>query len=176
MANAGPNQGVKVSAPVQLNGSLSSDPNGLPLTYAWVQVSGAKVVLAGAATVSPSFTAPAKPGALGFTLIVNDGLASSVAALVTVTVNANVNDTVVITIAEYRIAQQRLSITATSTIADGTPVLTLAGYGVNKAGVRMTSAGGGTYTVILSGVPQPASVTVTSSLGGSATSGLTRIR
>jgi len=176
VANAGPNQGVKVGAPVTLNGSLSSDPNGLPITYLWKQVSGPAVVFSGATTVSPTFTAPAKAGVLGFTLTVNNGLLSSTAALVTITVNAAVNDTVVITIAEYRLAQQRLSITATSSIADGTPVLTLVGYGTNKAGVAMTYTGGGIYTVILTGVPQPPTVTVTSSFGGSATSGLTRIR
>jgi len=176
VANAGPNQGVKLPALVQLDGSLSSDPSGLPLTYAWTQVSGPAVTLTGTTTVSPSFTTPPRPGLLGFTLTVSNGLLTSTPALVTVTVNASVSDTVIITIAEYRLAQQRLTINATSTIADGSPVLTLLGYGPNKAGVPMTYVGGGLYTVILTGVAQPDSVTVSSSFGGTATSGLTRIR
>jgi hypothetical protein len=175
-ANAGPDQGVKLPAVVHLDGSLSSDPSGLPLTYAWTQVSGPAVALAASTTVSPSFITPAKPGVLGFTLTVSNGLLTSTPALVTVTVNASANDTVIITLAEYRLAQQRLTLTASSTIADGTPALTLQGYGPNGAGVAMTYAGGGLYTVTLSGVAQPNAVTVTSSFGGSATSGLTRIR
>ncbi len=176
VANAGPNQGVQLPALVHLDGSLSSDPSGLPLTYAWTQVSGPAVALTGPTTVSPTFTTPPKPGLLGFTLTVNNGLLSSTPSLVTVTVNAGVNDAVIITLAEYRLAQQRLTINATSNIADGSPVLTLQGYGPNKAGVPMTYTGGGIYTVILTGVAQPDSVIVTSSFGGTATSGLTRLR
>ena len=176
VANAGTNQGVKVNNAVTLNGSLSSDPNGLPLTYAWVQVSGTPAALTGANTISPTFTAPAAPGVLGFTLTVNNGLLSSAAALVTVTVSANVADTVNITIAEYRIGQQRLTINATSSIVDGTPVLTLAGYGPNGTGVQMTYLGNGLYSVVLTGVAQPATVTVNSSFGGTRTSSLTKLR
>ncbi len=176
VANAGTNQGVKVTNAVTLNGSLSSDPNGLPLTYAWVQVSGTPVVLTGANTVSPTFTAPAAPTVLGFTLTVNNGLLNSAAALVTVTVTANVADTINITVAEYRIGQQRLTVNATSSILDGTPVLTLAGYGPNGTGVQMAYQGNGLYILILSGVAQPATVTVNSSFGGTRTSALTKVR
>jgi len=174
LANAGANQSVKISTPVALNGSLSSDPNGLPLTYAWVQVSGTPVALTGATTANPTFTAPGTIGVLGFTLTVNNGLLSSTPALVTVTVNPNVADTVTITVAEYRVSQQRLTVTASSSVVDGTPVLTLLGFGTN--GVVMPFVGGGLYTVVLSGVAQPATVTVSSSLGGIKTSALTRIR
>ena len=174
-ANAGPAQNVKTGTKVTLNGSLSSDPNGLPLTYAWKQVSGPAVVLTGATTVSPTFTAPAKATSLGFSLTVSDGILTSTASVVTITVSS-ANDTVTITIAEYRAAQQRLTVTASSSITDGTPVLTLLGYGPNGAGVTMPFQGGGLYTVILSGVTQPATVSVSSSLGGSATSALTKIR
>ena len=176
VANAGTNQGVKVNAAVTLNGSLSTDPNGLPLTFTWVQVSGTHVALNGATTVSPTFTAPAAPSTLGFTLTVSNGFVSSAPALVTVTVNPNVADTVNITVAEYRIGQQRLTINATSSILDGTPVLSLLGYGVNGAALPMTYQGNGLYIVILSGVSQPATVTVNSSFGGTRTSALTKLR
>jgi len=176
VANAGANQGVKVNNAVTLSGSLSTDPNGLPLTYTWTQVSGTPVVLTGANTVSPTFTAPAAPSVLGFTLTVNNGLLNSAAALVTVTVNANVADTVNITVAEYRTGQQRLTINATSSILDGTPVLTLMGFGINGTGVPMSYQGNGLYIVVLSGVAQPATVTVNSSFGGTKTSALTKLR
>jgi hypothetical protein len=176
IANAGSSQGVKVLAAVNLNGSLSTDPNGLPLTYAWTQVSGTPVALAGANTVSPSFTAPGAPGVVGFTLVVSDGFVSSAPALVTVTVNPNAADVLNITVAEYRIGQQRLTVNATSSILDGTPVLTLMGFGVNGGGVPMAYQGNGLYLVVLSGVGQPATVTVTSSFGGTKTSALTKLR
>jgi len=44
------------------------------------------------------------------------------------------------------------------------------------APVVMTSLGRGSYTVVLVGVPAVGQVTVASSLGGSATSGITRFR
>ena len=92
------------------------------------------------------------------------------------TVNPNVADTVNITVAEYRTGNQRLTVNATSSILDGTPVLTLMGYGVNGTGVQMTYQGNGLYLVVLSGVSQPATVTVNSSFGGTRTSALTKLR
>jgi hypothetical protein len=175
VANAGPNQTVNPGVLVTLNGSLSSDPNGLPLTYLWQQVSGLPVVLSNATAVKPTFTSPAS-STVGLTLTVNNGFVSSLAALVSVNVNTAGNDAVIITIAEYRTGKQRLTVTATSSIPDGTPILTLVGYGPNGIGIPMPFLGGGLYTVILTGVPIPASVTVTSSLGGSNTSALTAIR
>ena len=175
LAKAGLNQRVKINDLVHLDGSLSTDPNGLPLTYVWLQVSGPAVVLTGATTVAPSFTATAAPGVLGFTLTVSNGLLSSTATLVTVTV-ADQADVVTITGAEYRTGQQRLIITATSSVLDGTPVLMLQGYGPNNAGAQLITTGGGIYTLTLNGVPQPTTVTVTSTFGGSATSPLTRLR
>jgi hypothetical protein len=175
IANAGVNQIKNPGQLVTLNGSLSSDPAGLPLTYQWLQVSGPAVVLSSAAAASPTFTAPAS-GTLGFTLTVSNGFVSSVAAITTVTINTAGADTVIITVAEYRTGKARLTVTATSSITDGTPILKLMGYGVNGSGVQMDFLGGGVYTVVLTGVPQPATVRVDSSLGGTQTSPLTRVR
>jgi hypothetical protein len=175
LANAGPNQTVNPGVLVTLNGSLSSDPAGLPLTYLWHQVSGLPVLLSSATAVSPTFTSPAS-GAVGLTLTVNNGFVTSVAALVTVNVNTAGPDTVIITVAEYRFGKTRLTVTATSSITDGTPFLSLAGYGSNGTGLQMQFLGGGVYTAIVNGVLQPETVTVNSSLGGSQTSPLLTIR
>jgi hypothetical protein len=92
IANAGANQSVASGAAVALDGSLSFDPDGQALTYAWTQVAGTTVPLGGATTAHPTFTAPTVPqGAaaltLTFALVVSDANASSVSATVSVTVN-----------------------------------------------------------------------------------------
>ncbi|MFL5376271.1 MAG: PKD domain-containing protein, partial [Myxococcales bacterium] len=61
IANAGTDQAVASGASVTLDGSASSGPAGLPLTFAWSQSSGPAVVLTGADTATPSFTAPVVP-------------------------------------------------------------------------------------------------------------------
>ncbi|MEQ1800797.1 MAG: PKD domain-containing protein [Gammaproteobacteria bacterium] len=91
VANAGPDQGVSFAAPgvtVQLNGSASSDPSSLPLTYAWeilgfVPSSGnppaSSVVLVNPNTANPSFAVNAADqlGAYTLRLTVNNGTLSA---------------------------------------------------------------------------------------------------
>jgi len=90
VADAGSDQNVNVSALATLDGSASTDPDGhLPLTYGWTQTGGPAVTLTNAALVSPTFTAPASPTVLTFTLIVTDstGLADATPDTVVVTVS-----------------------------------------------------------------------------------------
>lgn len=58
VANAGPNQTVHDAKLVTLDGSLSSDPDHDPLTYAWTQQSGIPVTLSDPGAAKPTFTAP----------------------------------------------------------------------------------------------------------------------
>ncbi|MCY1125457.1 putative Ig domain-containing protein [Frigidibacter sp. RF13] len=95
-ANAGPDQSVASAASVSMTGAGSSDPESQPLSYGWTQTAGPTVTLTGAATASPSFTAPtvawnASAQVLTFQLIVNDGVQNSVADTVDVTVNPAAN-------------------------------------------------------------------------------------
>ena len=96
IANAGVDFSVNEGQTgVALNGSLSSDPDGDPLAYAWTQVSGGTAVtLTGAGTASPTFTAPVVApggGTLSFDLTVTaNGKTSTDTVSVTV-VNVNVN-------------------------------------------------------------------------------------
>ena len=86
VADAGDDSLVCVGETVTLSAAASYDADGDTLTYAWTQTSGASVDLAGANTVSPSFT-PTTSGVLIFTVKVSDGQAVSEAG-VTVTVDA----------------------------------------------------------------------------------------
>ncbi|MBN1260678.1 MAG: DUF11 domain-containing protein [Anaerolineae bacterium] len=89
-ADAGINQTVHPGDVVTLDGSGSADPDGhLPLTYLWTQTGGPQVTLSSATVVAPTFTAPAAPAFLTFSLVVADaqGLASAMPDVVQITVD-----------------------------------------------------------------------------------------
>ena len=82
-----------------------------------------------------------------------------------------------ITNAEYRIGQQRLILSATSSVISPNVDLFLMRYATAAGGTftpvvgadKLTNGGGGLYTMTLVGVPQPAAgavLRVQSSLGG----------
>ena len=82
VANAGSAQTVYVGAIVQLNGSASYDPTGLPLTYSWTfssKPSGSTATLNAATTATPTFVAD-KPGSYTAQLVVNNGYNNSAPA------------------------------------------------------------------------------------------------
>jgi len=93
VANAGANQTVNDTKLVTLDGSAISDPDSDPLTYAWVQQSGAPVTLSNPTAVKPTFTAPvvgASGDTLVFQLTVTDpGLLSSMASTRVTVVHQN---------------------------------------------------------------------------------------
>jgi hypothetical protein len=105
---------------------------------------------------------------------------------------AKVADTVIITSVVYRISKGRLDVSATSSIVQQSPSncsVTNVLPGCMKATLDITNQatgqpyaalmqnlGNGTYTVTFTGIPAPNLVTVTSGNGGTAISGVTRIR
>ena len=88
VANAGQNRSVLTGDTVTLNGSQSRDQDGDPLSYTWQLLSvpvGGQAVLSSLTAVSPTFIADVA-GSYVIELLVNDGMATSTPA--TVTVNA----------------------------------------------------------------------------------------
>jgi K319-like protein len=184
LVNAGANQLVSSAAAVTLTGS-AIDPAGAagqPLSFQWTQTSGTPVTLTGANTATATFTAPAMtagqgPLTLGFKLTVNNALGASGSATTNVTVQP-IADTVTITSAIWRLRKSQLTVTAVSSVTNGSPVLTLHIPGhadvpmvfdpVAQAYVAGT-APAGQLTVN----PAPSTVSASSSFGGSASSSVT---
>lgn len=79
IADAGPDQTVTSGQQVTLDGSMSTDPGSLPLTYQWTEANGIPVTLTGATMAQATFTAPVvtMPTKLTFKLAVSDGKGSA---------------------------------------------------------------------------------------------------
>ncbi|HET9594536.1 MAG TPA: hypothetical protein VFP65_03095 [Anaeromyxobacteraceae bacterium] len=172
---------------VTLTGA-ATDPQGLPLTYTWSQTGGPAVALTpGGPSTSPIATFPkptlpsgSAPVVYTFRLSVTNGVTTPVAVTTTVTVSAP--DVVTITSVTYRTGIQRLTVTATSSATGGITmsfhVATPAPGGTTVPMTVVTTAPL-TFTGTLNGTPNPdptGGVTVTSSLGGTATSLVTTLR
>jgi hypothetical protein len=87
VANAGLPQNINRTKTVILDASGSSDSNSDPLTYAWsftYKPTGSSATLSNASALNPTFTADVD-GSYILQLIVNDRLASSASATVTIT-------------------------------------------------------------------------------------------
>jgi hypothetical protein len=167
VANAGPDLTVLSQSTVRIDGRKSFDPDFTPLTFTWTQTGGPAVGIDDPNAAAITFTAPtvpvgSPPITLTFQLAVSDGITSpDPTDTVTVTVRP-AGDTVTITAATFRVRRGVLTVTATST--NPTAIMNLSGFDV------MTNNGDGTYTFTAIGQENPGTVTVNSSLGGSATS------
>jgi len=184
-ASSAPANNVASGATVTLT-STAIDPAGGPVTFVWTAPVGI-VLTPGAPDGSvQTFTAPTVPTLSGpqsfvFTVKGTSGASGlSGTATLTVIVNPQI-DSVIITAVTYRRAKARLTITAT----DVTPgiFLTATLDLINQAtGQPWTGVMGpdvppvpGNFSIIFSNIGPPNLVTVTSSGGGSATSGITAL-
>jgi hypothetical protein len=123
IANAGPDQAVDGGTTVTLSGS-ATDPDGQTITYEWSQTGGSAVTLSSTTAASPTFTAPAV--AIGdpdiiltFSLVVNDGVASSSADSVTITVSAPTNSAPVADAGVDQVVASGASVTLSGGATDG---------------------------------------------------------
>jgi len=128
VANAGPNQSLPTGSTVVLDGSASMDPDSLPNgptiangNFTWIQTGGPAVVLTNPTNVNPSFVA-ASPGSYVFSLVVSDGLDSSInPASVTITVTSSSTTTLVSSVNPSVFGQ---SVTFTATVSGTGPTPT----------------------------------------------------
>jgi hypothetical protein len=79
---------VIIGDDVVLDATGSIDPEGKPLTYAWTQTAGPKVILADSGALKASFT-PVRDALYSFQVVVSDGVNLSRPAPVSVTVKNN---------------------------------------------------------------------------------------
>jgi hypothetical protein len=89
IANAGPDQSVRMGAIVTLDGTGSFDREGESLAYSWTQTSGPEVTLNDPTSVRPTFTSPdvvRDNTTLTFSLEVNNGRRGSDADTVSIIV------------------------------------------------------------------------------------------
>ena len=91
VAVLGADQNVVEGALVTLAAGASSDADGDTLGFAWTQTGGPAVILTGAATAAPTFTAPEQAqlttAALSFAVTVSDGFGGTAQGSVTIAVN-----------------------------------------------------------------------------------------
>ena len=100
---------------VNLNGSLSSDPDGTIASYSWAEVSGAAVTISNGST-SIATVSGLQAGSYTFQLTVTDNLGATGMAQVKITVSAAVSTPTPIANAG---ANQTITLPATSVILDG---------------------------------------------------------
>lgn len=151
---------LTVAAPGVL--ANDTDPDGNPLSAALAAAPSHGTVALGSGGGFTYTPATGFSGTDTFTYTASDGTATSAPATVTLAVNPQA-DTVTIVSATYNTRRKTLSVTATSS-AQPNATLMVAGYGqmAYKAKTK-------TYTFTAAVAAKPASVTVSSSLGGSAT-------
>jgi hypothetical protein len=186
-ATAAPASPVASGVKVTLSAS-GVDPAGGTLTYTWLAPQGVTLTPVAATNGAQQvFAAPivpplSAPSTLSFAVTARSSTSGlSATASVPVTVNPTI-DSVTITNATYRTSKAALTVNA----SDSTPGIKLTcTLNINNpaTGKPWTGIMGpanppvpGTYSIIFTGLNQPTKVTITSTGGGSATSGITRVR
>ncbi|KAJ7572645.1 hypothetical protein C8J56DRAFT_790676 [Mycena floridula] len=141
------------------------------LAFSWSQLSGTSVTLNNSHTANASFTAPAVVAVtpLIFALNTTNSAGSSIDQ-VTVTINPTTIDQITFQQVTWKSGKGSgtLTVLASSNIASSSLFVSASTPDIAKT--AMTSLGGGRWQALITIKPAPALVTVTSSLGASASS------
>ncbi len=185
-ASSAPANPVASGTKVTLSAS-GVDPAGGTLTYTWIAPQGITLTSSGSGGSQQTFLAPTVPaGSAPTTLSFAVAAKSSTSGL---TASANVpvvinpiQDVVTITAVVYTTSKAKLQVNVTD-ITPGIKLTCTLNINNPATGKPYTAVMGpavpaavGNYSVTFTGVNQPTKVTVTSSAGGTASSGTTRIR
>ena len=151
IANAGPDQSIHANGIVTLDGSVSSDPDGNPITYAWSFLSlpvGSSAAFSNPAAVNPTFVAD-QPGDYQVQLIVTDslGAASQPDQVVISTTNSA-------PIAEAG-ADQAITLIGTTVHLDGTQSYDPDGDSITYEWTFASTPPGSNATLISANTPTP---------------------
>lgn len=170
-ANAGADLAARPSSTATLVGKANNAASFAAddLTYSWAQISGPTVTLTGAATTTAKFTVPAATSAVSFAFELTVSSKSKGTSSKDTVVVGNGVDTVVITSYTWTNTQSgTISVTAQSSITDGTAKLSLQLMNPTAGGVlTMVNAGNGKFTYNARSTKQPSQgVRVTSTIGG----------
>src|SRR5579884_50223 len=138
IADAGPDQIGVPAGTITLNGSNSHDPNGLPITFHWIQESGPSVALSAPTQAITSFTAAANQ-AYQFRLTVTNSIGLSASARVRVTTQANAQVRILFFIADPSTIQAGQASSLKYAVENAT--------NVNISGIGNVNATGGTLPV-----------------------------
>jgi hypothetical protein len=178
IASAGADQTVNSGSLVSLSARMTRNTLGVSVSYTWTQLGGPAVTCNGASTASPSFVAPIlppnRPTVLTFQVQASGGGQTSTDT-VDINVRGGTADTIVATSAVYRTSKRRIDLTATSTAGAGSPPAQLSMQAYDLLGrpigvaTALSQNSNGTYSVVVTGVAQPATIEVVSSYGGRTT-------
>jgi len=167
VADAGPDQIGVPAGPITLNGSGSYSPDGLPITFQWVEQAGPAVTLSSPNSAMTSFPATAGQSYI-FQLTVTDSLGGKGTARVRVTTNANAS----VSILFFNANPTQITAGQAATLAwstQGATSVTISGIGsVPLAGSDPVSPTvTTTYTLTATNSTSSQTATATVTVGGS---------
>jgi len=153
VADAGADFEVRIDAPVELDGSDSTDPDGEIVAFSWEQTRGQIVELSDSEAVAPRFTAPSRPSLLVFRLSVEDDDGNTDEDEVAVAVRDNLSPTADAGPDVIGEPSQRLEVDGTNSADPDGEVVSHAWVQVDGPSAQLDGADRAVATVVVPGEP-----------------------